>query len=106
MTSSATVAMTGVQNLDALLKGVRWDNTVVTYGFPSAKEDYGSDYDSLAYDHDANPATDNVNEIVGFSALNNTQQQVTQRAFTEVGGYIDRRAMQFCLVGMSLLSRV
>src|SRR5687767_15426855 len=85
MTDSIAVAMTGMQNLDALLWGTRWNGTVVTYGFPSAKEDYGSDY---PYDHDANPATDNVNETVGFSALNDTQQQAARSAFNEVNGYV------------------
>jgi serralysin len=83
---SENVGMTGDQNINAILSGVKWSGTVVTYGWPLAASEYGTgdDYDQT-YDHDNNPATPDVtvNESDGFFALNPMQQAAVEAAFLE-----------------------
>ncbi|HYG85877.1 MAG TPA: M10 family metallopeptidase [Azospirillum sp.] len=40
MASASTVALTGNNTIDALLSGMRWDTTALTYGFPVAGSDW------------------------------------------------------------------
>lgn len=44
MSATTTVGATGNQNIDALLNGMRWSASTLTFGFPSDAEAYGPDY--------------------------------------------------------------
>ena len=82
--TATTVAMSGDQNINALLSGVKWAGTVLTFGFPTDQAQYGDNYTYMT-DHDNNPATPNVqvDETNGFVALNGWQNAVTQVVFKE-----------------------
>lgn len=82
--TTATVAMSGTQNLDALLSGVRWGDGRISFGFPSTGSSYGPYAWNLDHDNNPNTPAISVNETVGFSALNATQQQAARDAFHQV----------------------
>ena len=81
--TAETVAMTGDQNINAVLSGVRWAGTVFTYGFPTGGANYGA-YE-YKQDHDNNPDTPaiTIDETDGFVAFNAQQQAAAENAFTE-----------------------
>lgn len=79
---STTVAMSNVQNIDALLSGVRWTDGRVTFSFPTTAAAYGNNY-ARNVDHDDNPATPAVlvNETTGFQAMNAAQMEAGRDVF-------------------------
>ena len=92
--TSATVGMTGDQNINAVLSGVRWAGTVFTYGFPTSGANYGA-YETTQ-DHDNNPNTPaiTVDETDGFMAFNAQQQTAAENAFTEFRRLTTMSALQ------------
>lgn len=82
--ATSNVALTGNQNIDGILSGVRWAGGVVTYAFPTLASQYtGYPWN---HNHDNNPATPPIstNETTGLTALNATQQAAANAAFANI----------------------
>jgi serralysin len=70
----------------------------MTYGFPTAADQYSGYPWNFNYDHDNNPVTPNitvsVNETTGFVALNAMQQDAATAAFRNFAGVTNMSALE------------
>jgi serralysin len=87
MANGVTVTPTGDQNIDALLRGTKWDSNSITFNFPGSISDYPGDYGGSfsiwATTSPFQPATDAVRATVIW-ALQQQFSSVANLAFMQV----------------------
>jgi hypothetical protein len=87
MANGAAVSPTGIQNIDGLLTGRKWDSLSVTFNFPAALEYYPANYGG-SFSIFSNPGSfQSATDAVRASVLWSVQQQfskLTNLTFTQV----------------------
>ena len=85
---NVVVARTGVQNVDALFAGSKFDITALTFAFPTSVADYGANYGDMAA-LQTNFGTFSEVQRVGTRAVLNLIDSVAGLTFTETTNAAD-----------------